>query len=308
MKCKRCKIPAVVALPSHNAAFCEECFYLYFTKQVETAIRRQKMFTHDERILVALSGGKDSLTLMLELHALGYNVTGLHIDLGIGESSVKARAKVEGFCDRHGLELRILEMAGEGLAMPEVREHINRPVCSVCGKVKRHYFNRVAREEGFDVLATGHNLDDEVARLFANTLRWDAGYLSDQGPALPATDGFVRKVKPLFRLSEFETANYAFLKGIEIHSDPCPYSSGASFTSHKELIGELEHRSPGSKFQFYDGFLRRGREAFAMLEREQGDELSPCIECGSPTSVELCGVCRVRRVVREKKAAATENG
>ncbi len=306
MKCKRCKKPAVVGLPSHHTAFCEECFYVYFTRQVETAIRRQKMFTFDERILVALSGGKDSLTLMLALHELGYDVAGLHIDLGIYESSVRARAKVESFCEQHGLTLQVLEMEAEGLPMPDVKEHINRPVCSVCGKVKRHYFNKIAREGNFDALATGHNLDDEVARLFANTLRWDSGYLSDQGPTLPAAEGFVRKVKPLYRLSEFETANYAFLRGIEIHSDPCPFASGASFTSHKELIGELEHRSPGSKFQFYDGFLKRGREAFKMLEKEVGEELSPCEDCGSPTSVEICGVCRVKRAVRDKKAAAAQ--
>jgi uncharacterized protein (TIGR00269 family) len=121
---------------------------------------------------------------------------------------------------------------------------------------------------------------------------------------LPAREGFVRKVKPLFRLSEFETANYAFLKGIEIHSDPCPYASGASFTSHKELWGELEHRSPGQKFQFYQGFLKKGKPAFAALEEETGAELLPCVECGSPTSAETCSVCRIKAAVRESKAAA----
>jgi uncharacterized protein (TIGR00269 family) len=304
MKCKRCKAKAVVSLPSHNTAFCKDCYPLFFTRQVETAIRRQKMFTHEERILVALSGGKDSLALMLELSLQGYDVTGLHIDLSIPRSSEKARAKVEAFCELHGLKLQVLEVANEGLPIPAIKKHINRPVCSVCGKIKRHYFNRIAREGGYDALATGHNLDDEAARLFANTLRWDAGYLSDQGPTLPAEEGFVRKVKPLYRLSEFETANYAFLKGIEIHSDPCPYSGGASFTNHKHLLGELEYKSPGSKFSFYEGFLKKGRPAFAMLNKEEGDEVSPCGECGSPTSLDLCGVCRIRTALKEKMAEA----
>jgi uncharacterized protein (TIGR00269 family) len=300
MKCKRCKEQAVVGLPSHNAAFCEPCFLGFFRKQIETAIRRQKLFTHEDRILVALSGGKDSLSLMLELGELSYDVTGLHIDLGIGESSRKARAKVEAFCEKHGFPLRVVEMEKEGLPMPLVKQHIKRPICSVCGKVKRHYFNRIAREGGFTVLATGHNLDDEVARLFANTLRWDVSYLSDQGPKLPAEEGFASKVKPLFRLSEYETAHYAFLKGIEIHSDPCPFSSGASFTSHKLLWSELEHRSPGQKFNFYESFLRQGRPAFAQLEKEQGAELHSCPDCGSPTSTDRCGVCRVRAMLAEK--------
>lgn len=306
MKCTRCKAKAVVSLPSHNAAFCKDCYPLFFTRQVETAIRRQKMFTHDERILVALSGGKDSLALMLELSLQGYDVTGLHIDLGIPRSSEKARKKVEDFCSLHNLKVQVLEIAREGLPIPAVKKHINRPVCSVCGKIKRHYFNRIAREGGFDALATGHNLDDEAARLFANTLRWDSGYLSDQGPTLPAEEGFIRKVKPLYRLTEFETANYAFLKGIAIHSDPCPYSGGASFTNHKKLLGELEHTSPGSKFSFYDGFLKKGRPAFTLLEEKQGESLSPCEQCGSPTSLDLCGVCRIRQVLDEKMREAGE--
>ena len=304
MKCTRCKKLACVSLPSHHSGFCKDCYPLFFTRQVETAIRREKMFTHGERILVALSGGKDSLALMLELKLQGYDITGLHIDLGIPNSSNKARAKVENFCDMHDLTLQVLEMEKEGLPIPEVKAFINRPVCAVCGKVKRHHFNRIAREGGFDVLATGHNLDDEVARLFANTLRWDTAYLSDQGPMLPAAEGFVRKVKPLFRLTEFETANYAFLKGIEIHSAPCPYSGGASFTNHKKLWGELEHRSPGQKFQFYHGFLKRGKPAFAVQEETSGVTLTPCDECGSPTSVGTCSVCRIKTTVRENKAKA----
>lgn len=307
MKCTRCKAPASTALPSHNAAFCKDCFPLFFTKQVETAIRRQKMFTHDERILVALSGGKDSLALMLELSLQGYDVTGLHIDLAIPRSSEKARAKVEAFCELHGLNLQVLEVAKEGLPIPAIKKHINRPVCSVCGKIKRHYFNRIAREGGFDALATGHNLDDEAARLFANTLRWDSGYLSDQGPTLPSEEGFTRKVKPLYRLTEFETANYAFLKGIEIHSDPCPYSGGASFTNHKHLLAQLEHKSPGSKFAFYDNFLKRGRPAFKLLEKEQGEPLSACETCGSPTSLDQCGVCRIRAALHRNMAEAGES-
>ena len=302
MKCTRCKATAVVALPSHHSGFCESCFLDFFTGQVEKGIRRQKLFTHDDRILVALSGGKDSLALMYELKRLDYDVTGLHIDLGIPGSSPAARAAVEAFCAAHALPLIVKEMEAEGLAIPLVKARLRRPVCSACGKIKRHYFNRVALEQGFTALATGHNLDDEIARLFSNTLRWDTAYLSDQGPLLEEESGhggFARKVKPLWRLSEFETANYAFLRGIDYHFAPCPYSKGASFTFHKKVWADIEEAMPGRKLDFYQGFLERGRPVFAGAAQEAGDPLRSCASCGMPTSHETCGVCRIRAALAD---------
>jgi len=299
MKCSRCGVTAQVALPSHHSGFCPDCFQMYFSRQVERAIHSHRMFSKDDKVLVALSGGKDSLALFLELVRQGYNVTGLHIDLGIPESSVAARAKVEAFCERVGGALKVLEMEREGLPIPLVRERVRRPICSMCGKIKRYFFNKVALDEGYTALCTGHNLDDEVARLFANTLRWDAGYLSDQGPMLPAQGGFASKCRPLYRISEFETAAYCFFNGISHHKAPCPYSKGASFTVKKELMNRLEAESPGSKLAFYESFLKQGRPAFAAVEQEQGAELAPCERCGYPTSAETCGVCRVRAMVED---------
>lgn len=298
MKCKVCKAPAVVALKSHHAGFCAACYLQFFSKQVEKGIRKQKLFTHEDNILVALSGGKDSLALMLELSRQEYTVTGLHIDLDIPVSSPAARGVVERFCHKHDLPLIVKEMAAEGLSIPLVKQRLNRPICSACGKIKRHYFNKVAIDEGFTVLATGHNLDDEVARLFSNTIRWDTSYLSDQGPSLESENGFSRKVKPLWRLTEFETANYAFLMGIENHYAPCPYSGGASFTYYKQLWQQLEEAMPGRKIDYYQGFLERGRPVFARREAEHGLELAPCSTCGFPTSATVCGVCRMKEAVR----------
>lgn len=300
MKCKVCKELAVVALPSHNTAFCGPCYLDFFARQVERGIHGpdgRRLFESGERILVALSGGKDSLALALELSRLNYDITGLHIDLGIPGSSEAARGVTERFCAEHGIRLLIRECAREGLAVPLVKERLRRPICSACGKIKRHIFNRTALEEGFDALATGHNLDDEVARLTSNTLRWDQAYLSDQSPLLENEDGFARKVKPLWRLSEFETANYAFLTGIEHHHAPCPYSKGASFTVYKRLWQELEEHMPGRKLDFYQSFLARGRPAFAGGERARGALLAPCARCGFPSSAPVCGVCRIREAV-----------
>lgn len=299
MKCRRCSVEAEVALPSHHTGFCRDCFLIFFARQVERAVKEHGMFSHDERILVALSGGKDSLTLFHQLHTLGYNVTGLHVALGIPGSSGPSRAAVERFCEALGAPLMVVETASLGLPIPAVKRAVKRPICAVCGKIKRHVFDRTAMEQGFDCLATGHNLDDEAGRLLANTLRWDVAYLSDQGPVLPARDGFARKVKPLCRVTEFETACYAFFNGIDVHMAPCPYSKGASFPVRKALLNRLEETSPGSKMSFYYQFLEHGRPAFQAVERERGRAVAPCDECGYPTSAGTCGVCRLRRQVAD---------
>ncbi|MDL2307945.1 adenine nucleotide alpha hydrolase family protein, partial [Desulfovibrio sp. OttesenSCG-928-C06] len=230
----------------------------------------------------------------LELSRQGYNVTGLHIDLAIGESSRLARLQVERFCDKHSLNLQVLDMAEEGLPIPLVKEKLKRPICSACGKIKRHYFNKAALDGKYDAIATGHNLDDEISRLFSNVLRWDASYLGEQGPLLPAEEGFARKVKPLWRLGEFETANYAYLMGIDWHTMPCPYSKGASFSIHKKVWADLEHHMPGKRLNFYLEFLEHGRKNFAGACRESEESLAPCPRCGYPTSSDLCGVCRIK--------------
>ncbi len=299
MKCVACKETAVVSLPSVRVGFCSDCFLSFFKKQVEKAIRREKLLTFDDKVLVALSGGKDSLALMLQLSELGYDVTGLFVDLAIPGSSYISRQTVVNFCSKHNFRLIVKDVSSEGLAIPVVKKYLKRPVCSVCGKIKRYFFNKVALEQNFTVLATGHNLDDEISRLFSNILRWDISYLSDQGPYLPAANGFARKIKPLFRLSEFEIANYAFIKGIEWHYAPCPYSQGATFTLYKNLWNNLEQAMPGRKLEFYLGFLKQGKEAFIGNEKLHTVTVESCSRCGYPTSNSLCGVCRIKDTLAE---------
>lgn len=302
MKCKRCGALAAVKLPSHHAGFCPECFEVFFKRQVETAIRRHAMILPGEKVLVAVSGGKDSLALMRVLSDLGHDVEGLHVHLGIPDSSDPVCAKTEAYFRDNGFPLHVLRLEDVGLAIPRVKAAVRRPICSVCGKIKRHYFNRFAYENGFAALATGHNLDDEVARLFANVLRWDGAYLGNQGPVLPAEGKFARKIKPLYRVTEFETAAYCFFKGIDHWKAGCPYSGGASFTGHKKLFADLEDRSPGQKVAFYEAFLDRGRPRFAGISREGGETLFACRTCGYPSSSEVCGVCRIRAQVEARKA------
>jgi tRNA-5-methyluridine54 2-sulfurtransferase len=303
MKCTRCREKAEVQLRAHNAAFCRPCFLFVFRRQVERAIAGEGMFAKADRLLVAVSGGKDSLALWDVLLDLGYDVEGLYLGLGIGTYSDRSREKVEQFATTRGLRLRVVELDEEqaGLAVPTVAGLTRRPACSACGTMKRHYFDAAAREGGFDVLATGHNLDDEAARLFGNVLRWQRDHLARQRPVLPASHPkFVRKVKPLYLISEYETAVYAFMRGIDYVVEECPNALGATQLLYKDLLNRLEAASPGAKLAFVKEFLRSAQPAFAEVERQEPRE---CETCGMPAYGTVCAFCRLVREVQSKAAA-----
>lgn len=306
MKCTRCKAPAQVQLRAHNSNFCRACFLFYFQRQVERAIEKEGMFTRQEPVLVAVSGGKDSLALWEVLHGLGFQTSGLHLSLGIGAYSDVSTEKTAAFAAAHDLPLITVRLAELGMAVPEVAGLTRRPACSACGTMKRHYFDQLAIDRGFPVVATGHNLDDEAARLLGNVLHWQLPYLARQKPVLePTHPRFVRKVKPLFRISEYETAIYAFLRGIDYVVDECPNAVGATQLVYKDMLNRLEAASPGSKLAFVQDFLARAQPALPAAS--EGGPPQTCAQCGMPAFGEVCGYCRLLRETatrRERRAAA----
>ena len=300
MKCRKCGGRAVLELRRHNAAFCAPDFLNFFRKQVREAIHRLKMFEKDEPVLVAVSGGKDSLALWDVLLEEGYSTTGAYLDLGIFDYSRESKAKCEAFAASRGAKLLIVSVEDEvGAPIPEVKEATRRPPCSACGLSKRYLTNKVALEHGFPVVATGHNLDDEAATLFGSVFHWQTDSLSRQSPALPATHPrLVRRVKPLFRLTERETAAYAFLRRIDYIVEECPFSRGATSLLYKEILNRLEEVSPGAKHNFFYGFLERARPAF---ERVEGVELTECVRCGQVTTGTLCAFCKLTDQIKRSR-------
>jgi len=121
VKCRKCGAPAALELRRHNAAFCEPDFLEFFRNQVREAIRKHRMFTKDEQVLVAVSGGKDSLALWDVLIDEGYRTTGLYLDLGIFDYSVESKARCEKFAAARSVPLIISAVAEEvGAPVPVI--------------------------------------------------------------------------------------------------------------------------------------------------------------------------------------------
>jgi uncharacterized protein (TIGR00269 family) len=303
MKCAKCGGTAVIAMRQHRLQLCADHFSEWFISTTQRTIDTFQMFTPNEKVLVAVSGGKDSLALWDVLLRQGYQAEGIYIGLGIDEgigysdqSLQMCRRFVTG---RHpAAVLHVVDIGAEyGQTIPRLartqRRGHGKP-CAVCGLVKRHIMNRVARDGAFAAIATGHNLDDEAAVLLQNTLQWRAGYLARQAPVLEERDGLARKVKPLVRLYERETAAYALVQGIEYIYDECPFAKGATTNMTKELLNQLELNSPGAKQQFYLQFLRAREGGQVRFEADSPADLHPCVRCGQPTTAgDLCAFCRL---------------
>lgn len=306
-KCRVCKEPAIIDLPRHNAHFCAVHFLELCRRQVVKAIEKFDMLSKDDRILVAVSGGKDSLAVWDLLLDLGYQADGLYIGLGIGDYSETSAEYARAFAAERSLKLIEISLRNDyGYDVPTAAKATKRVPCSACGISKRHLFDKAALDGGYTVLVTGHNMDDEAAVLFGNTLRWDVEYLARQSPVLPARNGFPKKVKPLIRLTEREMAAWCIVRGIDYLVDECPMALGNKHIAYKEALNAIEQQSPGSKAAFYLNFLDNMSPLLAGSTAAATDSLLSCVSCGAPTTGDLCAFCRVADKARAHEPVPVE--
>jgi tRNA(Ile)-lysidine synthase TilS/MesJ len=259
---------------------------------------------NDTPLLVAVSGGKDSLAAWDILNDLGYTTKGLHINLsieGFSESSVEA---VENFARPRNLEWVEYPLYKIfGYTVPEIRARTRRKICSLCGLLKRQMLNRMTIREGFGALVVGHNLDDEAGRLLGNFLRHRTQHLEKVSPFLPSTHPRLpAKLKPLYRLESSEIRTYCTLKGIVPLDSKCPMSRGATSHIIKEALDFLEYEMPGTKRDFL----------FHYVKQKASDEArSPfvdCRQCGEPSYDGLCSVCNLKAQLEAKDNPVSDDG
>ncbi len=308
MLCKICKTKgkrekAVINLRQHKLSLCKEHYIEWFEKHTLKTIKKFRMFSMDGKIGVAISGGKDSLSLWYLLTKAGYETVGIHISLGITANKYSEKS------------LKLCQNMSERLQKPlivfNLQDNFNHPiekiaelsgrdnVCSVCGTFKRYIMNKIAIDKNLNAIATGHNLDDESAVLLSNTLRWETGYLGRQYPVLLERKGFARKAKPFCFFTEKEIVSYAILNNIQFMETGCPNSESATSPIYKQALAFLEHKMPGTKLRLYKEFFKKARPIFTKLNEEEV-KLNPCEKCEMPTSTKICTVCRIVEKIKGK--------
>lgn len=297
MKCKICGQTASIALRSHKTAFCDTHYIIFFERRVQTTIRRYGLIRAGDKPVVAVSGGKDSLSLWVLLQRMGIAADGIYVDLGIGDYSRLSLEKIKAVADSIGRKVYIFHVPDVFQRdITQVAKVLRRVPCSACGMIKRYVMNRVCVDKGYNLLMTGHNLDDEAAALFGNVLYWKKEYLWKKDISLDEDQGHLsRKAKPFFLCSEREVAAYALISGIDYIYDECPFSKGAKTITYKNILGGIEESSPGTKLMFIKGYLKELDEIKqrnpAGFVRDDA-EGAYCLVCGYPSGGGMCSYCR----------------
>jgi len=270
----------------------------YFEDKVRSTIDDFKLIDRKDRVLVAVSGGKDSTSTLYLLHKFGYDVEGLIIDQLLGEHSKNNLKNITNFCRDNGIKLHVVHMRdvygcsvcymksvldGKGIVMNS---------CTICGVVRRNILNKKAREIGATVLATGHNMDDEAQTMLMNFIKGDMGALARMGPksGVRPDERFIQRVKPLFLCAEADVKRYSKLMGFPVVYEPCPCSLESYRTEIKKYLNGMEERHPGSKESMLRGLL----EVLPRLKRQfKGSTLLRCSVCGEPSSNKVCRACAI---------------
>ncbi|MBS7606670.1 MAG: ATP-binding protein [Candidatus Bathyarchaeia archaeon] len=306
VKCKRCKTNnAEVYLAHSNLNLCPSCFLLLTERKVKHTIDAYKMLSKDDRIGVAVSGGKDSSSLAYILNSLfeKIDVALIYIDLGVPEYSQHCLEKVETLAKMLDRELIVYSLEREmGFKIGDFKQTIyGRKICSACGTIKRYLFNKIAYDLGLTKIATGHNLDDTVETLFNFYLEGNVEAMLRLKPYLPRTHPkFVPKIKPLIGLTDFECLLYAEYRGLPTRTIECQFSRGSRMQRRKELLNMIAEKIPNFKHSLMNSHFKRILPNLEIALSKHEIKIYECPSCGMPTSLEgmPCHFCKLTKTLR----------
>jgi uncharacterized protein (TIGR00269 family) len=298
MRCSRCKKKAVVSSPR----LCRLHFITYFEDKVKQTIREHGLIRSTDSVCVAASGGKDSTNVLYLVKKLvaPKRLLALAIDEGISGYRSHTLSDLKHFCRDNKIELKIIPFKQEfGMTLDEIirSKKAGLKPCNICGTLRRYLLNKYSR--GFDVVVTGHNLDDESQAVMMNIFRNQMDILSRLGPAtgIPRK-GFVQRVKPLYLCSERESLVYSLLMDFGVSFNECPYITESYRADVRDMLNDYESVHKGTKLNIVGHFLS---SLPGLKARYAGSSPVCCSVCGEPSANEVCNACRLVSMIKEIK-------
>lgn len=297
--CSKCGDPQVIIKRKHSGQrLCRDCFIGSINEKVLKDTRKNKLIEKGDKVLMALSGGKDSVVALHILNSLHerniIDMVAVTIDEGIKgyrEDGVKI---AQDNAKALGIEHRVIsfkESFGRTLDDIMAQEDAQtRHACTYCGVFRRWILNKAAQEEGATKIATGHNLDDETQSILMNYLEGNINNLTRIGPKTESRDKrFTVKIKPLREVPEKEIGLFAIAADLNVHLAGCPYAGDSFRAEVGEFIKKLSVNHPTIMYSTLRGFDKI--KPILKKELTPKGNTGECRICGEPAAGDLCKAC-----------------
>ena len=322
--CSRCRSEALVHQAYSGQHLCGKHLASSIRKRTSKELRIQldlpKDATRDDgkpfRVLVAVSGGKDSAVLLSMMSDIIGRRRDVELVAGCVDEGIDGyRAPSMEFARQlaETLDVRFETMSYDEMGFGRMDEVVQlMPTigkkhseanglmpCSYCGVFRRQSLNSMAETLDADVMALGHNLDDMAQSVLMNLQK---GEIERSVRLAPHTktpiDGIVPRIVPLRWIPEQEIHAHAIHADLPIHHGECPHARGALRQQSRSVVANLELQTPGARHGLLHS-LDQIRELHKEANPDSKHEVKHCSECGEITSREVCQSCTMRSWISE---------
>ncbi len=288
-------MPKIVYIDQSGKEYTATQFIRYIETKVKRTIRKYDMIGNNDTFVVAMSGGKDSLTVAHILNTIlaprGAKLHALLIDEGIPGYRPTTVVDAEKFCKQEGIPLTIVYTKKEfTFDLTDALKKLKLNSCTICGTMRRYLLNKYSRKLKATKLVTGHNLDDEAQTLLMNHYKGQGALSAKLGPVTGIVDHkkFVRRIKPLYFITEQEVTLYTVLKKFAVKYTECPHARDTFRSTVREQLNILENKFRGTKQGIVNSFLATLPQLRKIVQQSA---IIPCEVCGEPSSKKECSMC-----------------
>ncbi len=212
---------------------------------VRRADRDFRLIEEGDRILVGLSGGKDSMALLRALALYrhfcpnSYTLEAAHLCLGLSEENIEGMKE---FCAQNDVPLHLIDSQIGDIVLNQRKE---KNPCSLCATMRRGALNNAARDLGCNKLALGHHSDDVIETLLMGIFQ--EGRMHTFAPTTYLDRSGITVIRPFIYCTEQQIRHVATTQNFPILKSPCPLDGYTKRQYYKELLDRLQAELPDAR-------------------------------------------------------------